>query len=119
MKLATHKVMEATSDFSALSSALIHWYAQRASVRRLWAVHRESQLEVHVALEPTSDGDDMLPIWLANKRDWKEELDLLAQRDVNLQLVDLDDLGELNVDPDTITITEVSWRDAWQRDQSV
>jgi hypothetical protein len=98
---------------SEIAAALTRWYADHASIRRLWAIDAAPALTILVALEPTSDGDDTLPVWLANYRSWASDLRLLVQRDVQLQLVVPGTFGEALVDPDAVTIAEVSWRDAW------
>jgi hypothetical protein len=98
---------------NTIVDSLKKWYANHDTVRRLWAIERSSALEILVALEPTSDGDDTLPIWLANRRNWSDDLRQLAQREVQLRLVVLDDLGEFSVSPDAVTIAELSWRASW------
>lgn len=98
---------------SEIAAALTKWYADHPSIRRLWAIDAPLALTILVALEPTSDGDDTLPVWLANYREWASDLRLLVRRDVQLQLVVPGTFGEALVDPGAITIAEVNWRDAW------
>ena len=96
-----------------IAAALAKWYADHSQIRRLWAIEDPGSVQVLPALEPMSDGDDTLPVWLANSRDWANGLRLRLQREVQLQLVSAGDFGESYVDPDAITIAEVSWRDSW------
>jgi hypothetical protein len=102
-----------TAAQPAIAEALKSWYANHDTVRRLWAIEGPAALEVLVALEPTSDGDDTLPVWLANRRNWASDLREIAQRDVQLRLVVLDDLGEFDVRPGAVTIAELGWRASW------
>lgn len=97
----------------SIATTLAQWYADHSSIRRLWAIEDPLALRVVVTLEPTSDGDDSLPIWLANNRDWTNSLRLRTRREVQLQLVVAGAFGESDVDPGAVTIAEVSWRDSW------
>lgn len=110
MNIGTSTAAENVSD---IATALAKWYGARASIRRMWAIDRSAALEVLVALEPTPDGGETLPIWLANKRHWTYELQQLAQRDVQLKLVALDDFGEFYPDPEAALIAELHWRVSW------
>ncbi len=110
MNNATSTATESEPD---VATALAKWYGARASIRQLWAIDRSAALEVLVALEPTPDGGDTLPIWFANKRYWTCELQELARRDVQLKLVVLDDFGEFYTDPDANVIAEMKWRVSW------
>lgn len=99
---------------SNVSTALARWYADHSSIRRLWAVDESHALVVFVALEPSSDGDDALPVWLANRHSWTHDLRQATERDVQLKLASgaIDDSG---IDTDAVTIAELSWRDPWER----
>lgn len=99
---------------SDVTTALARWYADHASIRRLWAVEDSTALVVFVALEPSSDGDDSLPIWLANQHGWAQDLRRVTQRDVHLQLIVSGVLDEPDIDADTVMIAELSWRDSWE-----
>jgi hypothetical protein len=96
-----------------IATVLAKWYAEHASIRRLRAVADSVALRVLVSIEPTSDGDDTLPVWLAKNRDWAHELQQRLQRVVQLQLVVLGTSGESQFDAAAITIAEVGWRDSW------
>jgi hypothetical protein len=96
-----------------IAATLAEWYADHSPIRHLWATEHQHSLTVLVALEPTSDGDDPLPIWLASNRDWAHELRLRVQREVQLQIVAADTFGAPCVNQEAVTIAEVSWRDSW------
>jgi hypothetical protein len=99
---------------SDVTTALARWYADHASIRRLWAVEDSTALVVFVALEPSSDGDDSLPTWLANQHGWAQDLRRVTQRDVHLQLIVSGVRDEPDIDADTVMIAELSWRDSWE-----
>lgn len=103
----------AEPEVAEIATALARWYADHAPIRRLWAIEDPLALKILLALEPTSDGDDTLPVWLANNRDWANDLRLRLQREVQLQLVVSSAFGEFYVNADAVTIAEVSWRDSW------
>ena len=63
---------------------LSKWYASHSIVRRLWAMESGEAIRVVVTLEPTLDGDDTQPAWLANSWTWAQELRLRLQRIVHL-----------------------------------
>lgn len=101
------------ATMNAIADALARWYADHSSIRRLWAIDEPAALRVLVTLEPTSDGDDTLPVWLANNRGWANDLRLLVRRDVQLQLLVPGAFGESDASPDPGAIAHLSWRDCW------
>lgn len=97
-----------------IPTTLASWYAAHASIRRLWAVEDEDALlSVFVTLEPTSDGDDPLPVWLAKSDDWASDLSALTHREVQLNLIVSGTSERSYVDTDAAMIAELSWRDSW------
>ena len=98
-----------------VSTALARWYADHSSIRRLWAVDESDALVVFVALEPSSDGDDALSVWLANRHSWTHDLRRATERDVQLKLLVPGAFEDSDVDADAVTIAELSWRDPWER----
>jgi hypothetical protein len=52
---------------------LAKWYAAHSVVRRLWAIRESQRMRIIVKLEPTRDGDDIYPAWLANGHEWAHE----------------------------------------------
>ena len=47
------------------------------------------------SLEPTSDGDDALPVWFARGHEWANELSDLTRREVQLRLLSSTDAREI------------------------
>lgn len=103
-------IVDATPD---VASALARWYADTAAIRRLWAIEDAAALVVLITLEPTSDGDDSLPVWFAKQRDWTNELSALTRRVVQLQPIVSGVVGDSYAAADAVAIAELSWRDAW------
>jgi len=101
--------MNVTANRS-LPATLERWYADHAAIRRLWAVEDSSALLVYVTLEPSSDGDDSLPVWLANQQDWTDDLRQVTNREVQLELIASGGPDE----PYEETIAELSWRAVWE-----
>ena len=96
-----------------IAAALAQWYTDNAAIRRLRAVEAAVGLVVLVTLEPTSDGDDTLPIWLANQREWSDRLTQLTRREVQLLPVAANEYEGSPVDAGAVTIAELGWRDFW------
>ena len=113
MNAVAETAPSAELDIDKISAALATWYSDHSPIRRLWATENSGALKVLVALEPTSDGDDPLPIWLANYLDWANDLQLCLKRGVQLQLALSDAFGGSYVDSNAVRIAEVSWRDSW------
>jgi hypothetical protein len=97
-----------------LTAALSKWYADHSTIRRLWAIEDSTDLVVYVALEPSSDGDDALPVWLANQHNWANDLRRATNREVQLQLIVSGEFEELDIRADATTIAELSWRQSWE-----
>src|SRR5688572_11023400 len=88
------------------------WYAAHPSIRRLWAVQESQRLRVIVTLEPTHDGDDIYPAWVANGHNWAHDLQSRMDRPVELEVMDEPSLAELPADVDGVLVAEVFWRDS-------
>ena len=97
---------------SELAAALAQWYAEHAAIRRLWAIDDPVGLVVLVTLEPTSDGDDTMPVWLANERTWTNDLALRTRREVRLKPI-VGGIDAAAVAAGAATIAELGWRDFW------
>ena len=67
-------------------------------------------MRVIVALEPTHDGDDIYPAWLANGHEWAQELEFRMDASVRLEVTD-EPLLEESVAADGVIVAELSWRD--------
>lgn len=101
----------ASGQAADTAAALTKWYADHSAIRRLWAIEDHVELKVVVTLEPTADGDDALPVWLANNRHWQGDLRLCLRREVRLLFAGT--FGESYVDLDAVTIAQIGWRDSW------
>lgn len=97
------------------AAVLAEWYASRSVVRRLWAVDGVEAIRIVLVLEPTVDGDDTQPAWLANSSAWTDELELLTHRAVRVQL--LKELSHITspLASGDVLIADIAWRDpvAW------
>ena len=70
-------------------------------------------MDVLLSLEPTSDGDDALPVWLANSDLWASELSVLVGREIRVQLLAGTSFTKPGIDSNAALITDLSWRDPW------
>jgi hypothetical protein len=86
---------------------LAEWYASHALVRRLWAIRDAEGLRVLVTLEPTPDGDDTQPAWIANREAWVHELQAYAGSTVRLEQID----HEVELEAESVLVAAFSWRD--------
>lgn len=111
MKLSSSRY--GTDEQADIASALSRWYATQPSIRRLWAIENPAALVIVVTLEPTSDGDDPLPVWFAKNRDWARDLEQFTHREVHLKLLIADVLEDPHVVTDAALIAEVGWRESW------
>lgn len=93
-----------------VTAALSRWYAANSSIRRLLAVDDASAITIFVALEPSPDGDDALPLWLANARAWGSDLTALIAREVRLELLEG---AALPMTAPGECLAHLDWRDAW------
>ena len=91
---------------------LAKWYAAHSVVRRLWAISESRRMRVIVMLEPTRDGDDIYPAWLANGPAWAHELQLRLGEPVKLEVIDAPVLAGLAAGVEGVLVAELSWRDA-------
>lgn len=119
MKLSFNPAASAMHNDTAAFVALNAWYASHSAVRRLWAIEEsrtlsstdERNFRVFVMLEPTPDGDDISPAWLANSQAWDWELQTLIEDAVQLHIIDEPLSGEFEVDVEGILIAVLCWRD--------
>jgi hypothetical protein len=89
------------------------WYDQHPAIRRLWALEHGGEIHIVVTLEPTSDGDDAMPAWLAHSRNWAGDLRSLTNREVQLRPLYSAAPEDVPVGGDDTIVAEFSWRDAW------
>jgi hypothetical protein len=90
---------------------LAKWYAAHSAVRWLWAIKESHGTRVIVALEPTNDGGDIYPVWLANGHEWAHELQLLMDGPVQLEVMNEPAIAEFAAGVDRVLVAELSWRD--------
>ena len=96
---------------AAACVVLARWYAAHPAVRRLWAIEESQGMRIIVMLEPTHDGDDILPAWLANGREWTHELRLRIDGPLQLEVVHEPFLPDFAAGVDGVLVAELSWRD--------
>jgi hypothetical protein len=101
--------MKPRADFQ--SAPLAAWYAAHSSVRRLWAIRDASGLRVLVTLEPTHDGNDTYPVWVANCNAWADELQSCTEASVRLELLDEPMFDGAAIDAESLLVATLSWRD--------
>jgi hypothetical protein len=77
----------------------------------LWAIKESQGMRVIVTLEPTHDGNDIYPAWLANGQEWAHALELRMDGPVELQVTDQPFLPEFAAGVDVVLVAEISWRD--------
>ena len=104
--------LHSAGQADALLARLESWYCAHSSIRRLRVIERSGELEVAIRLEPTSDGDDDLPVWLANIDAWMGELMSLTRRQVRLHLLTAD-APKNHLPDDGALLAELGWRDIW------
>jgi hypothetical protein len=92
--------------------ALTQWYAMHSAFRRLWAIKEPQRMRVVVMLEPTHDGDDIYPAWLANGQEWVRELQGRIAEPVQLEVVDEPFAAEFVAGIDGLLVAELFWRDS-------
>ncbi len=100
-------------DTGGIPAELARWYGAHASVRRLWAIEDGHLFTVCISLEPTSDGADALPVWLAMNHEWRGDLQALCAREVRLEFVEPDVLPPAYLTGDATIVAEVDWRETW------
>jgi hypothetical protein len=90
---------------------LAKWYAAHPAVRRLWAIKESQRMRIIVTLEPTHDGDDIYPAWVANGREWTHELQLRMDGPVQLEVMHEPFLPDFAAGVDGVLVAELFWRD--------
>ena len=106
--------MRHVEDFAS-GQVLAKWYAAHPAIRWLQAVSESQRMYVTVALQPTHDGDDIYPAWLANAREWTHELQLLIDEPVQLEVTDEPLPADFSAAVDGVLIGEFFWRDCSMR----
>jgi hypothetical protein len=107
----TETALNSLTSHDTMLAALSHWYRAHSIVRRVWVIEESDALRVVVNLEPTLDGDDPQPLWLANTAAWSEELQSRMRRAVRLELLGTLAPPEPMSDRSDSIVAEISWRD--------
>jgi hypothetical protein len=94
-----------------MAITVARWYATHSAVRRLWAVEDAGGVRIIVKLEPTLDGDDIYPAWIANSHEWAHELQSRIGSPVTLQLMDELAFEAIELGAGSAIIADVYWRD--------
>jgi hypothetical protein len=112
MKLSLDPLVIAPRNITAESLALAAWYDSQPLVRRLWGIKDAARLRVIIAVEPTNDGDDIYPVWLANSETWADELHWYTGSSVHLELIDESPFDGIEFDAESVVVADLFWRDA-------
>ena len=112
MKVSSDPAVPVEGIIVEESLALARWYDAHPSIRRLVGITVGEGLRVIVAIDPTLDDDDILPVWLANTRIWTKELCVQTGRFVQLELTQDLPADGIEVDPNSRLIADLFWRDA-------
>ncbi|AGU53455.1 hypothetical protein VAPA_2c08990 [Variovorax paradoxus B4] len=113
MRLSLASSLGATQPGCATSSALARWYAEQPAVRRLWAIRAtdDPMLRVIVLLEPSPDGDEISPAWMAHGSRWARDLRERLAGAVQLERIDGPLPEEFEIDGEGAVLSALCWRD--------
>ncbi|WP_253278180.1 hypothetical protein [Variovorax paradoxus] len=114
MRLSLESTLPSREQGCATSSALARWYAEHPTVRRLWAIRPvdESMLRVIVMLEPSLDGDEISPAWMAHGSRWLRDLRERLAGAVQLERIDGPLPDEFEIDGEGVVLSALCWRDS-------
>ncbi|MDP9890969.1 hypothetical protein J2W32_000065 [Variovorax boronicumulans] len=114
MRLSLTSSLEAPEPVCATSSALARWYAEQSVIRRLWAIQSSDgpTLRVIVMLEPSPDGDEISPAWMAHGSRWARDLRERLADAVQLERIDGPLPDEFEIDGEGAVLTALCWRDS-------
>ncbi|MGH8136649.1 MAG: hypothetical protein ACREVV_00430 [Steroidobacteraceae bacterium] len=93
------------------SDALASWYGAHSNVRHLCAIKDSLGLRVLVTIEPTHDGNDSDPAWIANRDAGAQELQLCTAHSVRLERLDEPMFDSAAIDSEGLIVGTLSWRD--------
>ncbi|SFM68976.1 hypothetical protein [Variovorax sp. OV329] len=116
MKITLTPSLDVQTHDAPTSDALNSWYGDRPAVRRLWAIRNDeatdaAALRVIVMLEPSPDGDDASPRWMANGPQWAQELSERLAGSVQLERIDGPLPDEFEIEGEGVLLSALSWRD--------
>lgn len=114
MRLSLTSSPAALEPVCATSIALARWYAEQPAVRRLWAIQTtdEPMLRVIVMLEPSADGDEISPAWMAHGSRWARDLRERVADNVQLERIDGPLPDEFEIDGEGAVLSALYWRDS-------
>lgn len=117
MKLTLAPASHARHQDSFTSNALKAWYDAKPAVRRLWAIEPEDAgdagaLRVIVMLEPSLDGDETSPSWMAHGERWALELREQLAGAVDLERIDGPLPEEFELEGEGVVLSALCWRDS-------
>ncbi|KIQ35452.1 hypothetical protein RT97_05315 [Variovorax paradoxus] len=83
-------------------------------MRRLWAIRPadDTALRVIVMLEPSLDGDEISPVWMAHGSRWSRELRERLDAAVQLERIDGPLPDEFEIDGEGAVLSALCWRDS-------
>lgn len=117
MKLTLDPSLDARHPSVFASATLRTWYDGNPEIRRLWAIKPdgtadESALRVIVMLEPSADGNETSPTWMAHGASWARELRERLAGEVELERIDGPLPEEFEIDGDGVVLSTLYWRDS-------
>ena len=117
MKITLNPTFDARNQDSITSNALRAWYDARPAIRRLWAIGSEHSGDpraprVIVMLEPSHDGNETSPSWMAHSERWALELREQLAGAVDLERIDGPLPDEFELEGEGVVLSAMSWRDS-------
>lgn len=117
MKITLDPSSDARHQDAFAPSLLKTWYDGTPAIQRLWAIQSDgagdaSALRVIVMLEPSLDGDETSPAWMAHGAKWAHELREQLAGAVHLERIDGPLPDEFEIDGDGVVLSALYWRDA-------
>ena len=115
MKLSLHPMQDMKPHASAASQVLADWYARHAVVLRLWAIRPYSvghAMRVILMLEPSIDGNEISPAWMAKGAGWARDLQQKLDGAVQLERLDGPLPEEFEIEGEGVLHASLCWRDS-------
>lgn len=75
-------------------------------------MNQSVNLRVILMLEPTNDGDETSPAWMANGRRWRDQLQERLACKVELERIDGPLPAEFEIDGNGLLVVALNWRDS-------
>jgi hypothetical protein len=117
MKISLDPSADTRHAHADASTMLKTWYDGNPAIRRLWAIQPdgqpdESALRVIVMLEPSPDGNETSPSWMAHGAAWERQLCEQLASEVELERIDGPLPDEFEIDGDGVLLSALYWRDS-------